>query len=102
MMYPKSRDHDSTLRDGPRIHPRIAAQRPSPVARAREGLTTMARGVVVVYFSWFGKPLQWHHKIVLDLDAKASARIKRHRCRGPCDPEHTYSGRLSFVPDDTL
>ena len=81
MMYRKSRDHDSTLLDDPRIHSRIAAQRPSLVARVREGLTTMARGVVVVYFSWFGKPLQWHHKVVLDLDAKAIAKLKGYKPR---------------------
>jgi hypothetical protein len=101
MMYRKSRDHDSTLRDG-RIHCRIAAQRRSLVAHVREGLTTMARGVVVVYFSWFGKPLQTHHKVVLDLDAKAIARIKAYEFGGPYDPEHNYSGPLFFVPDDTL
>ena len=42
----------------------------------------MARGVVVVYFSWFGKPLQWHHKVVLDLGAKAIAKIKGHELGG--------------------
>jgi hypothetical protein len=62
----------------------------------------MARGVVVVYFSWFGKPLQWHHKVVLDLGAKAIARIKGYKFGGPYDPEHNYSGPLFFVPDDTL
>ena len=96
MMYRKSGDHDSTLRAGPRSHSRIAAQRPSPVARVREGLTTMARGVVVVYFSWFGKPLQWHHKVVLDLGAKAIARIKGHKFGGLYHPEHNYSGPLFF------
>jgi hypothetical protein len=40
-----------------------------------EGLTTMARGVVVVCFSRFGKPLQMHHKVVLDAGAKAIAKI---------------------------
>jgi hypothetical protein len=62
----------------------------------------MARGVVVGYFSWFGKPLQWHHKVVLDLGAKAIARIKGYRFGGLYDPEHSYSGPLFFVPDDTL
>jgi hypothetical protein len=62
----------------------------------------MARGVVVVYFSWFGKPLQWHHKVVLDLGAKAIARIKGHKFGGLYDPERNYSGPLFFVPDDTL
>ena len=61
----------------------------------------MARGVVAVYFSWFGKPLQWHHKVVLDSDANAIARIKGYKFGGPYDPEQNYSGPLFFVPDDT-
>src|SRR5215468_6286281 len=102
MMYRKSRDHDSTLRDGPRIHSRIAAQRPSLVARVREGLRTMARGVVVVYFSRFGKPLQTHHKVVLDLGAKVIAKLKGYEFGGNYDTAYDYSGPLFFVPDDTL
>jgi Protein of unknown function (DUF3182) len=62
----------------------------------------MARGVVVVYFSRFGKPLQWHHKVVLDLVAKAIAKIKGYEFGGHYDPEYHYSGQLFFVPDDTL
>src|SRR5262245_65009506 len=62
----------------------------------------MARGVVVVYFSRFGKPLQWHHKVVLDLVAKAIAKIKGYEFGGHYDPEYHYSGSLFFVPDDTL
>jgi Protein of unknown function (DUF3182) len=62
----------------------------------------MARGVVVVYFSRFGKPLQWHHKVVLDLVAKAIAKIKGYEFGGHYDPEYHYSGPLFFVPDDTL
>src|SRR5215813_13138804 len=62
----------------------------------------MARGVVVVYFSRFGKPLQRHHKVVLDLNAKAIAKIKRYEFGGHYDPAYDYSGPLFFVPDDTL
>ena len=62
----------------------------------------MANGTVVLYFSRFGKPLQTHHKVVLDLDAKAIASIKGYKFEGPYDPEHNYSGPLFFVPDDTL
>ena len=62
----------------------------------------MANGTVVLYFSRFGKPLQTHHKVVLDLDAKAIARIKGYKFGGPYDPEHNYSAPLFFVPDDTL
>src|SRR5262245_4458063 len=62
----------------------------------------MANGIVVLYFSRFGKPLQTHHKVVLDLGAKAIARIKGYKFGGPYDPAHNYSGPLFFVPDDTL
>src|SRR6516162_4130174 len=62
----------------------------------------MANGTVVLYFSRFGKPLQTHHKVLLDLDAKAIATIKDCKFGGPYDPEHNYSGPLFFVPDDTL
>jgi Protein of unknown function (DUF3182) len=63
---------------------------------------TMARGIVVVCFSRFGKPLQWHHKVVLDLGAKAIARIKGYDFAGHYDPACVYSGPRFFVPDDTL
>ena len=66
-----------------------------------EGSITMARGVVV-YFSRFGKPLQTHHKAVLDLGAKAIAKIKGYEFGGHYDTAHDYSGPLFFVPDDTL
>src|SRR5215475_9957053 len=62
----------------------------------------MARGVVVVYFSRFGKPLQTHHKAVLDLGAKAIAKIKGYKFGGHYDTAHDYSSPLFFVPDDTL
>jgi Protein of unknown function (DUF3182) len=62
----------------------------------------MPRGVVVVYFSRFGKPLQAHHKVVLDLNAKAIAKIKGYEFGGHYDTAYHYSGPLFFVPDDTL
>src|SRR5499427_469810 len=62
----------------------------------------MANGTVVLYVSRFGKPLQAHHKVVLDLNAKAIASIKGYKFGGRYDPEHNYSGPLFFVPDDTL
>jgi hypothetical protein len=62
----------------------------------------MPRGVVVVYFSQFGKPLQAHHKVVLDLGAKAIAKIKGYDFGGHYDTAHHYCGPLFFVPDDTL
>jgi Protein of unknown function (DUF3182) len=62
----------------------------------------MATGVVVVYFSRFGKPLQTHHKVVLDLGAKAIAKLKGYEFGGHYDAACDYSGPLFFVPDDTL
>jgi hypothetical protein len=62
----------------------------------------MPSGIVVVYFSRFGKPLQAHHKVVLDLGAKALAKIKDYEFRGHYDSAHHYSCPLFFVPDDTL
>jgi Protein of unknown function (DUF3182) len=67
-----------------------------------EGPITVARGVVVVYFSRFGKPLQTHHKIVLDLGAKAIAELKGCHFGGHYETAYDYSGPLFFVPDDTL
>ncbi len=62
----------------------------------------MANGIVVLYFSRFGKALQAHHKVVLDLGARAIARIKGYEFGGHYDPACDYSGPLFFVPDDTL
>jgi hypothetical protein len=67
-----------------------------------EGSITMPRGVVVIYFSRFGKPLQAHHKVVLDLNAEAIAKIKGCEFGGHYDTACDYSGPLFFVPDDTL
>jgi hypothetical protein len=67
-----------------------------------EGRLTKARGVVVMYFSRFGEPLQPHHKVVLDSGAKAIAKIKGYRFGGRYDAAYDYSGPLFFVPDDTL
>jgi hypothetical protein len=65
-------------------------------------LTIMANGIVVLYFSRFGKPLQTHHKVVLDLGAKAIAKIKGYEFGGHYDAAYGYSDPLYFVPDDTL
>jgi hypothetical protein len=62
----------------------------------------MANGIVVLYFSRFGKPLQTHHKVVLDLGAKAIAKLKGYEFGGHYDAAYGYSGPLYFVPDDTL
>ncbi len=65
-------------------------------------LTIMANGIVVLYFSRFGKPLQTHHKVVLDLGAKAIAKLKGYEFGGHYGAAYGYSGPLYFVPDDTL
>ena len=62
----------------------------------------MASGNVLIYFSRFGKPLQTHHKVVLDLAAKAIARINGYDFAGRYDPARSYPGPLYFVPDDTV
>jgi hypothetical protein len=62
----------------------------------------MATGNVLVYFSQFGEPMQTHHKIVLDLAAKAIAKIKGYDFGGRYDPARHYRGPLYFVPDDTV
>ena len=62
----------------------------------------MANGNVVIYFSRFGKPLQTHHKVVLDLAARTIAKIKGYDFGGNYDPAHDYPGPLYFVPDDTV
>jgi hypothetical protein len=68
----------------------------------QEWWTTMASGNVVIYFSRFGKPLQTHHKVVLDLAAKTIAKIKGYDFGGNYEPARGYPGPLYFVPDDTL
>ena len=62
----------------------------------------MAIGNVLIYFSRFGKPLQTHHKIVLDLAAETIAKIKGYDFGGHYDPTRDYPGPLYFVPDDTV
>jgi hypothetical protein len=80
----------------------LQLSQPSLVERVREGLTAMARGVVVVYFSWFGKPLQRHHRVVLDAGSKAIADIKGYDFGGCYERAYHHAGRVFFVPDDTL
>jgi len=82
--------------------PAITAQRPSLAARVRERLTTVGRGIVVVFFPRFGKPLQWHHRVVLDTAAKTIGQIKGYDFRGQYEPRCDYSEPLFFVPGDTL
>src|SRR5262249_7481588 len=63
---------------------------------------SIANGIVVLYFSRFGKPLQTHHKAVLDSDAKAIAKIKGYEFGGHSATPHNYSGRPFFVPAATF
>ena len=67
-----------------------------------EGSITMATGAVVDYFSRFGKPMQGHHKVVLDAGAKAIAKIEGYDFAGHYESGCDYSGPLFFVPGDTL
>jgi Protein of unknown function (DUF3182) len=62
----------------------------------------MPNGVVVLYFSRFDKPLQLHHKVVLDAVGKAVANVKRDDFGGHYEARCDYSGPLFFVPGDTL
>ena len=62
----------------------------------------MASGNVLIYFSRFGKPLQTHHKIVLNLAAETIAKIKGYDFGGHYDTARDYPGPLYFVPDDTV
>jgi uncharacterized protein DUF3182 len=62
----------------------------------------MPKGVVVLYFSRFDKPLQWHHKVVLGAVAKAVAKVKGDDFGGQYDARCDYSGPRFFVPADTL
>ncbi len=56
----------------------------------------MTRGVVVVYFSRFGKPLQWHHKVVLEAGAKAIAAINGYEFGGQNERPPDRFDRLFF------
>src|SRR5262249_8505128 len=82
----------------------LAATDPATISASggRGGSTTVARGVVVLYFSRFGKPLQWHHRVVLEADAKATAAILGYKFAGRYERPGDHSDRLFFVPDDTL
>jgi hypothetical protein len=62
----------------------------------------MTTGVVVVYFSQLGGRLRTHQEVMLAADAKAIAGIKGYEFGGCYQEDHSYSGPLFFVPDDTL
>jgi hypothetical protein len=62
----------------------------------------MRRGIVVVYISPFGKPLQWHHKVVLDAGAKTIAKLKGNDFGGRYQARCDRGAPVFFVPGDTL
>ena len=64
--------------------------------------STMARGVVVVYFSRLGGRLRGDQKIMLDADAQLIAKLKGYDFRGHYEAAHDYSASIFFVPDDVL
>src|SRR5262249_15723624 len=68
----------------------------------RGGLSVVTKGVVVVYFSRFGKPLQWHYRFVLESGAKAIAAVMGYEFGGRYERPGDDSNHLFFVPDDTL
>jgi hypothetical protein len=62
----------------------------------------MAKGLVVVYYSELGGRLRTHQKIMLEVDAKAIAKLKGFEFGGGHDATRKRSGPIFFVPDDTL
>jgi len=62
----------------------------------------MTQGVVVVYFSRLGGWLRPHQERMLEVDAKAIARIKQYEFGGRYRDGFAYPGRVYFVPDETL
>jgi len=62
----------------------------------------MTQGVVVVYFSRLGGWLRPHQKLMLEADAKAIARVKQYEFGGLYREGFAHSGRIYFVPDETL
>jgi uncharacterized protein DUF3182 len=62
----------------------------------------MTQGVVVVYFSRLGGWLRPHQKLMLEVDAKAIARVKQYEFGGRYRDGFAHPGRVYFVPDETL
>jgi hypothetical protein len=62
----------------------------------------MTQGVVGVYFSRLGGWLRPHQERMLEVDAKAIARIKQFEFGGRYREGVAYSGGVYFVPDETL
>src|SRR5262249_45945275 len=62
----------------------------------------MSRGVVLVYFSRLGGRLRRDQKVMLDVDARAIAKLKGNDFGGHHETARDYSVPVFFVPDDTL
>jgi Protein of unknown function (DUF3182) len=62
----------------------------------------MTQGVVLVYFSRLGGWLRPHQEIMLEVDAKAIARVKQYAFGGRYRDGFAHPGRVYFVPDETL
>src|SRR5262249_48622130 len=62
----------------------------------------MSRGVVLVYFSRLGGRLRRDQKVMLDVDARAIAKLKGYDFGGHHQTARNYSVPVFFVPDDTL
>src|SRR5262245_33700837 len=62
----------------------------------------MTQGVVVVYFSRLGGWLRPHQERMLEVDAKAIARIKQYEFGGRYHAGFAYPGQVYFVRDETL
>ena len=62
----------------------------------------MSRGVVLVYFSRLGGRLRRDQKVMLDVDARAIAKLKGYDFGGHHETARDYSVPVFFVPDDTL
>src|SRR5437016_2779143 len=60
------------------------------------------RKVVVLYLSRPDDSLRTHEGITLVAVADAIARLKHYRFGGRWDESHRQSGRIFFVPDETL
>src|SRR5262249_57619011 len=62
----------------------------------------MSRGVVLVYFGGLGGRLGRDQKVMLDVDARAIAKLKGYDFGGHHETARDYSVPVFFVPDDTL
>src|SRR5262249_16722521 len=62
----------------------------------------MSRGVVLVYFSRLGGRLRRDQKVMLDVDARAIAKLKGYDFGGHHETARDYSVPVFFLPDEDL